>query len=99
MKKRLGFDLILLGDPTSGKNTQAELLSKKYQVRVFDSGTFLRKHHAKQYVSGGPAPSNLIYLFLKKIFSKLSGENIVFVGAARLKPEAVRLAAQLKKRK
>ena len=27
--KKLGFDLILLGDPTSGKDTQAAILIKK----------------------------------------------------------------------
>ena len=98
--KKFGFDLILLGQPTSGKDTQALLLAKKYKVQLVRSGDYLRKHWAKKYVQGAPAPSNLIKLLLDESFKKSkSGTDLVFVGAARLLPEAKYLVAQLKKRK
>lgn len=36
------FNLILLGDPTAGKATQAKRLVKKYALREFDLGAWLR---------------------------------------------------------
>lgn len=98
MKKPLGFDLILLGDSTSGKDTQSLLLAKKYNVKLARSGKYLRKFWPKQYVQGGVAPSNLLVFFINQALKHLGNKNIVFVGAARLRPEAQYLVKQLKKR-
>ncbi len=98
--KKLGFDLILLGDSTSGKDTQALLLAKKYNVRLARSGEFLRKYHAKQYVQGGAAPTKLILPFLESSLKDLKkDQSLVFVGAARLRPEAEYLVKLLKQKK
>src|SRR4026207_1987374 len=97
--KKLGFDLIILGDSTSGKDTQALLLAKKYKVKLARSGEYLRKYKAKQYVSGGLAATNLIIPFLNYSLENIKrDQNIIFVGAARLKKEAEYLVKQLKKR-
>src|SRR5688572_5095120 len=99
MQKKLGFDLIILGDSTSGKDTQASLLAKKYSVRLAGSGEYMRKYFPKQYVSGGPAPVRFITGFIDHSLKKIGKKNIIFVGAARLKPEAQYLVKQLKKLK
>ena len=44
--KKLGFDLILLGDPTAGKDTQAAILMKKYELKSVESGKEWRKTSA-----------------------------------------------------
>jgi adenylate kinase family enzyme len=99
MKKRqLGFDLVLLGDSTSGKDTQAAILESKYDVLPVASGVYLRSLMRRQkyakllkkvYLYGHPAPTEILLGFLKQSFKKIrKGQNFVFVGAARLKPEA-----------
>ena len=98
--KRLGFDLILLGDSTSGKDTQALLLAKKYNVRLARSGEYLRKYWPKQYVQGGVAPTKLILPFVNQSLKGLKpNQNLIFVGAARLKVEAQYLVKQLNRLK
>ncbi|OGE83566.1 MAG: hypothetical protein A3B10_03275 [Candidatus Doudnabacteria bacterium RIFCSPLOWO2_01_FULL_44_21] len=99
MKKRLGFDLILLGDSTSGKDTQANLLAKQYRVRLARSGHYLRQLKSYKYRGGVPAPTSLIIPFLNYYLKNLSWHrNIIFVGAARLKHEAEYLVKHLKQR-
>lgn len=41
------FNLILLGDPTAGKATQGRVLVKKYPLREFDFGEWLRQQGKK----------------------------------------------------
>lgn len=94
--KKLGFDLILLGDPAAGKDTQALLLAKKFNVVLARSGEYLRKLKNYNYRHGKPAPTNLIILFLDK-FLKPKNKDVIFVGAGRLKPEAEYLVKSLKK--
>ena len=96
--KRLGFDLILLGDSASGKDTQALSLAKTYHLKLARSGEFLRRYRARQYVQGAPAPSRLIIPFLRDSFKKLGARDLLFVGAARLEPEAEYLVKQLNRR-
>ncbi|MBI2356291.1 MAG: nucleoside monophosphate kinase [Candidatus Doudnabacteria bacterium] len=99
MKKRLGFDLILLGDTASGKDTHALLLAKKYNVRLARTGEYLRKLKGYKYRHGQPAPSNLVIHFLNHSLKHLGWHrNVIFVGAARLRHEAEYLVRQLKKR-
>src|SRR5258708_39135670 len=96
--KKLGFDLILLGDPASGKDTQAAILEKKYSLYPVASGVFFRKllkslkYKAileKTYSKGLPAPTSLMLKLLKESFGSVKvGQNFIFIGAARLKPEA-----------
>jgi adenylate kinase family enzyme len=108
MKKRqLGFDLVLLGDSTSGKDTQAAILESKYNVLPVASGAYLRslmrrkkfaKLLKKVYLHGRPAPTEIMLGFLRQSFRKIKrGQNFIFVGAARLKPEAEFLKKYLDK--
>lgn len=99
MKKRLGFDIILLGTPASGKDTQAKLLTRKFALKPVESGKYLRglqRHKTKlgvllrnNFAKGLPAPVKLIKEFLEanvKLAPK--DRDLIFIGNPRLKPEA-----------
>ena len=98
MKKRLGFDLVILGAPASGKDTQAILLEKKFVLKPVESGKYLRglaKHKTKiaeelrrRFAKGLPAPSKLIEEFLLANFRRAGKSDLVFVGNPRLLSEA-----------
>jgi adenylate kinase len=99
MKKRLGFDVIILGDPASGKDTQAKLLERKFLLKSVESGKYLRglqknktqlgAEIRKILIKGSPAPINVIKEFLAaNVRLATPGKNLIFVGNPRLKPEA-----------
>jgi adenylate kinase len=99
MKKRLGFDLILLGAPAAGKDTQAALLEKKYLLKSIESGKYLRglqKNKTKTgdqvritLSKGQPGPTRIIKEFIKaNIRLAPKDKNLIFIGNPRLKPEA-----------
>jgi adenylate kinase len=107
--KRLGFDLILLGDPTSGKDTQAEILKKKYALKTIESGKHWRIRAKNKNAEGAwlrrtmslgyPAPIELMKKFLKAEITKApANKNLLFVGNPRLKPEAQLLKKLLDKK-
>ena len=109
MKKKLGFDLILLGAPASGKDTQAKLLEKKYALKPVESGDYLRalaRNKTKiggllsnNFAKGHPAPTKLIKEFLAtNLKFPPKNANYIFVGNPRLKPEAEFLVKELNKK-
>jgi adenylate kinase len=110
MKKRLGFDLILLGAPAAGKDTQAALLMRKFQLKPVESGKYWR-WAAKQnnadgqllrrtFSRGNPTPVKLMKKFiLKSMKSANKNVDLIFIGNPRLKPEAQLLAKLLKSRR
>jgi adenylate kinase len=107
--RRLGFDLILLGDPTAGKDTQAGILMKKYSLKPVESGKYWRamakKNNAegrwlRQTMSlGGPTPVPLMKKFLIDQIAKApKDKDLIFVGNPRLAPEAKLLKKLLDKK-
>jgi adenylate kinase len=111
MKKRLGFDLIILGDPASGKDTQARLLERKFVLKSVESGQYLRglqknktalgAEIRKILEKGSPAPVKVIKEFLTaNVRLAPANKDLMFVGNPRLKPEAeflVKLLTQSKR--
>jgi adenylate kinase len=98
-KERLGFHLVLLGQITSGKDTQAKLLQKKYSLIPVESGKYWRnlaKQKSKEGKwllrttgQGKPAPVILMKKFLlDQINKKPKNKELIFIGNPRLKPEA-----------
>jgi adenylate kinase len=98
-KQRLGFDIILLGAPASGKDTQAALLERKFALKPVESGVYLRgliKNKTKlgallrnNFSKGLPAPIKIVKEFLDANFKHISSnQDLIFVGNPRLKPEA-----------
>ncbi len=107
--KKLGFDLILLGDPTSGKDTQTEILMKKYSLKPIESGKYWRALAKKKNRDGAwlrrtmslgyPAPVVLMKKFLReKVKNIPRDKNLIFVGNPKLKPEAQLLTKLLKEK-
>lgn len=109
MKHKLGFDLILLGDPASGKDTQASLLMQKYNLTPVETGkqwrkmvkinNFYGKWLKRTFGQGYPAPVKIVKWFLKnKITKQPKEKDLIFIGNPRLKPEAQFLKKILKNR-
>lgn len=97
--KKLGFNIILLGAPASGKETQANILKKKYALEFVETGVYTRKFLKKKGPDGDwarrtagkgkPLPTALMQKFLiKEINDKPKNKDLLFLGGPRLKPEA-----------
>ena len=107
--KKLGFNVILLGMITSGKETQANILKKKYALKFVETGVYSRKLLKEKSKNGDwarrttgkglPLPVVLMKNFLaKEIENKPTNKDLLFLGG-RLKPEAQLLKKTLTKRK
>jgi len=96
--KRLGFDLIFLGTPASGKDTQADILRKKYSLKAIESGKFSRELAQKNtpdgrrlrrtMALGQPTPVPIMKRYIKAQILGAKNQNLIFIGNPRLKPEA-----------
>ena len=97
--KRLGFNIVLLGMITSGKDTQANALKKKYALKTVETGAYSRKLLKKEGKDGDwarrtvgkgkPLPVVLMKKFLiNEIGKKPKNKDLLFIGGPRLKPEA-----------
>jgi len=98
-KRKLGFDLILLGEPTSGKDTQANILKKKYLLNPVESGKFSRELAKKNTAEGRllrrtmekgwPTPTKIMQRYIRSCILKAKkNQNLIFVANPRLYPEA-----------
>lgn len=110
MKKRLGFNIVFLGMVASGKDTQAEILGKKYNLHFVESGKYWRKLEKEKSKDGEmlrkttslglPAPVVLMKKFIVNNLAKApKNKDILFLGNPRLKPEAQLLNKLLKEKK
>jgi adenylate kinase family enzyme len=97
--KKLGFNVVLLGMIASGKETQANILKKKYALKFVETGVYSRnllKEKSKNgdwarrtAGKGHPLPTILMQKFLvKEINNKPKNKDLLFLGGPRLKPEA-----------
>jgi adenylate kinase len=98
-KERLGFNLTLMGMIASGKETQTEILKKKYALHSIETGVYTRKLLKEKSADGEWArrtagkgwalPVVLMKRFLmKEIDKKPKNKDLIFIGGPRLKPEA-----------
>jgi adenylate kinase len=96
--KKLGFNIVLLGMIASGKETQANILKKKYALKFVETGVYARKLlkekspdgdiARKTAGKGKPLSTKLLQKFLiNEIIKKPKNKNLLFLGG-RLKPEA-----------
>lgn len=97
---RLGFDLILLGAPAAGKDTQADILLKKFSsAKAVRSGAYWRRKSKQQNAEGEllrrtvgrgfAAPVKLMRQFIEaQMKSVKPAQDLVFIGNPRLVPEA-----------
>ena len=78
--KKLGFDIVLLGAPASGKETQANILKRKYAIKFVETGVHTRKLLKKKGPDGdwtrrtagkgGALPVTLLKKFLVSEINK-----------------------------
>ncbi len=107
--KKLGFDLILLGDPAAGKDTQAAILRKQYKLTPVETGKYWRSLGKKKNLGrllrqrqnlSLPTPVKIINAYIAASVKKAKkNQDFIFIGAARLKPEAQHLVKLLKQSK
>lgn len=109
-KIKLPFHIILLGQITSGKETQAKLLQKKYKLKTVESGVFTRnvlKEKSKRgddfrrtAGKGWAAPTKYMQQFFTDSLENCpKNSTLLFLGGPRLKPEAQLLYKLFKNRK
>ena len=99
--KREPFNLILLGDPASGKGTQSARLAKQFRLINFDMGHEVRQpairakfDYAKTTGSGHLTPTAIVREILQnKILQSPAARGILFNGHPKMIGEA-RLAAK-----
>lgn len=98
-KQRLGFNLALMGMIASGKETQTEILKKKYSLQPVETGVYMRNLLKEKSKNGEwtrrtagkglPLPTVLMQKFLiSQINKKPKNKDLIFIGGPRLKPEA-----------
>ncbi len=108
-KKRLGFNIVILGMIASGKDTQANVLQKKYAIKLIETGGYARKLLKEKTKEGDlarrtmgkgyPLATSLLKKFLvQEIKNKPHNEDLLFLGG-RLKPEAELIVKIFKKNK
>lgn len=108
--KRLGFNVVLLGMIASGKDTQANIIKKKYGFKTVESGIYWRKLMKEKSAQGDllrkttgqgkPAPVALMKEFLiREIAKQPKNKDLLFLGNPRLKPEAQLLKKILAEKK
>lgn len=98
-KEKLGFNLALMGMIASGKETQTEILKKKYNLMPIETGVYTRNLLKEKSKNGAwarrtagkglPLPTVLMQKFLtSQIDKKPKSKDLIFIGGPRLKPEA-----------
>ncbi len=99
--------LILLGDIAAGKGTQAEILRKKFQLKLLSTGAYTRKYwtgeskiskRLEKSKLGKLAPSEIIRSFLRQELQNLQPKEEILIDGGKMPSEA-RLIFQLLKAK
>ncbi len=96
-KKKVN-NLIILGPSGSGKGTQAELLARRFGLKVLDGGEYLRKlmtgksknseRTAKTMNKGILVPTDIIRDWMKKQIFTNPSKGLIFSGQPRMIGEA-----------
>jgi adenylate kinase len=106
-KKKSPFNIILLGDPASGKATQADKLAREYRMYDLDMGKEVKKpaalaqyDYAKTTAIGKLTPTVVVRkIFENAIGSVPDGQGIIFNGTPKMINEAKLVARLLKQNK
>lgn len=87
------MNLLFLGPPASGKDTQAEILSQKLGCTIVSTGQVMRDqaergnvlaHDALKFAQRGEwVPDEMIYQLLREHLSEMQGRDIILTGAVR----------------
>lgn len=107
MQKKKPFNLILLGDPAAGKETQSKWIAKQYRMFDFDMGHELRRPETKRRFDydratarGKLTPTWIVReIFRHNIAGTPRSKGILFDGAPKMVGEARLVVAWLKREK
>lgn len=106
MKKPITINL--LGDIAAGKGTQAEILIKKYNLKLVSTGEFTRKYwtgtskiskRLEKTKLGKLTPTDIIKSYLRKVIGDLSDDEDILIDGVKMPGEARLLYGLLKKKK
>lgn len=105
--KRAPLNLILLGDPASGKATQAARIVKRYHLYDFDMGRELMKpvvrarfDYRGTKAKGALTPTNVVRGILRRVILDIPRERgILFDGHPKMIGEAMLVARLLRHEK
>jgi adenylate kinase len=101
------FNLIILGDPASGKGTQADKIARKYRMYDLDMGKEVKKpavlaqyDYAKTTAIGKLTPTVVVRrIFKRSVNGVPAAQGIVFNGTPKMINEAHLVASLLAKNK
>lgn len=103
------INLIIFGAPGAGKGTQAQILSKQYNLEHISTGELLRKQitnnsplgkKVKSYLDNGDlAPDSLIIEIIKETISSTKNAGFIFDGFPRTPKQAEAFDSMLKEKK
>ena len=87
-KERLGFNLTLMGMIASGKETQTEILKKKYALYPVETGVYTRKLLKEKSDKKAIRPKNTIQIFNSGVFlsSVLFSQAVKTANAINITP-------------
>lgn len=106
-KMELPITLVLLGDIAAGKGTQAEILCRKYNLKLISTGAYTRKYwtgnskiskRLEKTKLGKLTPSDIIKSFLREELTKLKPSEQILIDGGKMPSEA-RLIYKLLKQK
>lgn len=103
------LNIVIFGAPGSGKGTQSEKITEKYDIRHISTGDVLREEikngtelgkTAKRYIDEGQLlPDELIIDILASVLDSMKGHNgVIFDGFPRTIPQAEALKKLLQVR-
>lgn len=103
------LNIVIFGAPGSGKGTQSEKITEKYDIRHISTGDVLREEikngtelgkTAKRYIDEGQLlPDELIIDILASVLDSMKGHNgVIFDGFPRTIPQAEALKKLLQDR-
>jgi adenylate kinase len=105
MQKKKPFNLILLGDPAAGKETQSRQIAKRYRMFDFDMGRELRRPvvrrtfgYDRSTAKGKLAPTKVVRAIIRNKIGKIGrSTGILFDGFPKMVGEARLVASQLRR--
>lgn len=84
--------IVLLGDIAAGKDTQAKILARKFEMRQISTGVFTRRHWGdprfEQTKTGKLTPSQIIKDFLTKSISAAAPRESLLINGGKMPSEA-----------
>lgn len=89
--------IVLLGDIAAGKGTQAQIIAKRFRLKLIDTGAFTRKYWtSKSKISrrlvrtrlGKLTPTDIIQKYLRTALTRLGARQSILLDGGKMPAEA-----------